>query len=316
MKHLLIFAALLALTGCSISEIEPATPLEEETAGKKIFHAVIDNEECETRVYLDNKIRIRWNAGDLITLFEGTTRNKQYIFLGDDGDNAGDFDLNKSGFGSGNDIDRYYALYPYASSTKYEYGDEEDVPVPDYIKYTLPDTQTYKEKSIGPGANLMVAVTADLDDFDLKFRNVCSYLRVKLYGTGQTVGSVAFKGNNGEALSGIAAITPVYGGEPSISVKGTGTTITLDCGNGVEIAQTKESATEFWLVVPPLNFPNGFTVTVNGFYGGSQDFIITNNLTFLRNKYNTITRELAISSEGTGMGVGNWGNGESVEGQI
>lgn len=310
MNKLYLFAAILLMAGCSQNATDQVTPPITSEEGH-IFHATIEDGE-ESRVYLDSKIRILWNEGDLITLFEGTTRNKQYIFLGEDGDNAGDFDLNKSGFGSGNPIERYYALYPYASTTKYVYGDDEGVA--DYLRYTLPSTQTYKEGSIGANANVMVAVTADLDDFDLLFRNVCSFLRVKLWGAGQTVGSIVFEGNSGEALSGYAAITPVYGGTPALKMIGTGTTLTLNCGDGVEIGTTKETATEFWLVVPPLNFPNGFTLTVNGFYGGSQTYTISNNLTFARNTYNTITRELTIESSGTGMGVGGWGEGSSSSG--
>ena len=302
-------ASLLLLAGCCQNTTDQVTPPTFEEG--HIFHATIEEGE-ESRVFLDSKIRIRWNAEDLITLFEGTTRNKQYIFLGEDGDNAGDFDLNKSGFGSGNPVERYYALYPYASTTKYVYGDDEGVA--DYLRYTLPSTQTYKEGSIGANANVMVAVTADLDDFDLLFRNVCSFLRVKLWGASQTVGSIVFEGNNGEALSGYAAVTPVYGGAPSLRMIGTGTSITLNCGNGVSVGTTKETATEFWLVVPPLNFPKGFTLTVKGFYGGSQTYAIPNNLTFARNTYNTITRELTIANDGTGMGVGGWGEGSSSSG--
>ena len=98
---------------------------------------------------------------------------------------------------------------------------------------------------------------------------------------------------------------------------GTGTSITLDCGDGITIGTTKETATEFWVVIPPLNFSQGFTITVNGFYGGSQSYKISNNLTFVRNTYNTITRELNISSgAGANIGIGNWDNGENIEAEI
>ena len=313
MKRFQLIAALLLMAGCS-SNLD--NEIIEQPVSSRTFHGYIEETEGEgSRVFLDSKMRILWNANDFITLFEGTTRNKQYIFLGDDGDNAGDFDLYKQGFGSGNDIDRYYALYPYASTTKYIFGTDEGVE--DYIRYSFPATQTYKAGSIGKDANVMVAVTADLDDFDLCFRNVCSYLRVKLYGADQTVGSIEFTGNNGEALSGNIAITPVYKGYPSMRMLGTGTSITLDCGDGITIGTTKETATEFWVVIPPLNFSQGFTITVNGFYGGSQSYKISSNLTFVRNTYNTITRELNISSgAGTNIGIGNWDNGENIEAEI
>lgn len=291
----------------------PTPPFEEQPSATEgyTFHATIESDE-DSRVFLDSKIRILWNASDLITLFEGTTRNKQFIFLGDDGDNAGDFELNKSGFGSGNPLDRYYALYPYASTTKYVYGDDEGVE--DYIRYTVPATQTYKAGSVGAGANIMVAVTADLDDFDLMFRNVCSFLRVKLYGADQTVGSITFKPNGSEVVSGYMAITPAYDGVPSFRMLGSGKSLTLDCGKGVDIATDKASATEFWMVVPAQTYAEGITLTVNGFYGGSQTFVFNQSLNFARNTYNTITRELAIEGAATAMGVIGWGSGSDVSG--
>ncbi len=289
-------------------------PAEQPTEGR-VFHATIGEAVGDdTRVYLDSKIRILWNEGDLITLFEGTTRNKQYIFLGEDGDNAGDFDLYKTGFGSGNAIDRYYALFPYASKTKYVYGDAEGVS--DYIRYTVPSTQTYREGSIGANANIMVAMTADLDDFDLLFRNACSYLRVKLWGADQTIGSVTVSSIGGEALAGDMAITPIYGEAPECRMLGTLRSVKLDCGDGVTIGTTKESATEFWLVLPPVTLSRGMTITVTGFYGGSQTYTLeTANLPLKRNTYNTVTREVTISDNGTGMGVGGWGEGSSSEGE-
>lgn len=314
MKCLYFFASLLIFTSCAMSDLETSALITEEQTEGKIFHATIDNDESTTRVYIDENIHILWNAKDKITLFEGTTRNKQYQFMGEDGDNAGEFEFVKAGFGTGNDLDQYFALYPYSSTTKYVYGEDEGVE--DYIRYTMPDEQTYKESSIGENANVMVAVTADLDDFDLRFRNVCSYMRVKLYGADQTVGSVVFQGNNNEKIAGNFAITPVYGSTPQMRVMGTGTSITLNCKDGVKIGSSKENATEFWLVVPPIICSKGYKVTVNGFYGGSQTFEITSSRNFERNKYNTLTRELSITNNGSGMGVGGWGNGESVEGEI
>ena len=291
-SYLCLTVVLSLLSGCSASDLNRDSESAEKIAGGKIFYATIEGDENATKVYLDEQIRMRWNSGDLITLFEGTTRNDAYRFDGEDGENSVEFNPYYVGEESGMDLDRYYALYPYEYTTEYVIGSGEDEN--DFIGYKLLDTQEYKERSVAPKANVMVAVTADLDDVDLRFRNVCSYLCVKLYGADQKVGSVVFQGNNGEAISGYAAITPVYGGAPSISVKGTGTTITLNCGDGVTVGSTKENATEFWIVVPPLTYSKGYKVTVNGYYGGSRSFEITASRTFERNKYNTLTRELVL----------------------
>ena len=291
-RCLFLIAALSSLTGCSVSDLSTDNQSEEIT-GNRNFYATIEGNDNATKVYFDEEIRLRWNEEDLITVFDGTTRNKKYIFLGKDGDNCGEFDWVKSGFGAGNDINCNCAVYPYASTTRCVETNSGDIT---YIKYNLSATQVYKEKSAGKDANVMVAVTANDEDTDLKFKNVCSYLCVKLYGAAQKVGSIVFQGNNNEAITGEAAIVPVYGGEPSLSVNGTGTTITLECEEGVTVGTTKEDATEFWIVVPPLTYSEGYKVTVNGYNGGSQTFVISGSRNFVRNKYNTLTRELTVGN--------------------
>ena len=290
---------MLISIGCSTKMEDPAQTLRK-------FKGTF--EEAETRTYLDNLIRLRWNAGDKITIFEGTTRNKQYVFLGETGDNAGDFDYVKAGFGTGNDVDRHYAIYPYNSGTKlHEDG---------YITYTLPSTQNYAEGSVGLGANPMVAITADLDDYDLIFKNAGSFLCLKLYGAQQTVGSIVLTTNNGESIAGKAFITPHYGSTPDCEMQEVISSVTLACSTGTSIGETKEEATSFWIVIPPVKMQQGLTVTVSGFYGGSQTFAVNSNLEFARNKYKVMERELSIpSNNGNNMGVNGWGsNGNDISG--
>ena len=42
-----------------------------------------------------------------------------------------------------------------------------------------------------------------------------------------------------------------------------GSSITLNCHN-IQLGTTKETATVFWLVVPPTKFTQGFKLTVKG----------------------------------------------------
>lgn len=253
-----------------------ADDVENQAVSKKHFHATIDDES--TRTFVDEKIRLRWTEGDLISLFEGTTRNKQYKFLGETGDNAGDFEDITTGFGSGNDIDRYYAIYPYSSSTKlHEDG---------YITYTFPAEQNYAENSFGLGANPMVAVTSGLDDFDLCFRNAAGYLRLYLYGDDATIKSIKIEGNNSEPLAGKAYITPEFGGFPTTEMAETATTsVTLNCGEGVKIGSTAESSTPFWVVLPPTTFTEGFTLTITDTNDNEFTKSFTSNVNIQRNKY-------------------------------
>ena len=278
-KLLAMVAVLLVAVSCENVSVESVNRNEESS---NVLHAYICD---ESRAYFDEKINTRWNEGDLITVFEGKTRNKKYLFLGKDGDNSGDFENKTTSLGSANRLDNpcYYAVYPYNQSISiHENGT---------LKIYWPEVQNYLAKSAGIGANIMVAATADMEDTDLYFRNVGSYLRVRLYGAGQVVKSLVLEGNGGELLNGEAEVVASYDAAPQGTMLSGGTTLTLDCGEGVAIGATEAEATEFWFVVPEVVMQGGLTLTVNG-DSGSQQYVVNSKVTFARNKYNTMTREL------------------------
>lgn len=302
MKRLLFGLALL-VAGCEAVHEE-----EESIIGHKVFYGSMDDES--SRTFINEKIQLRWVNGDLVTIFEGTTRNQKYINLCETGENMAEFDYVRTGFGSGNDLNplRNYSIYPYTSTNRIS---EEGV-----LTYTFPQSQTYAANSFGPQANPMVAVTADADDTNLRFRNVGAYLRVRLYGVEQTVGSIVVTSKGDEPLAGKALITPTYGGEPTTTMSSTTKSVTLTCADPVTIGTSSEDATAFWIVLPAATYAQGLTITVNGYYGGSQSFEINGPIQFVRNQYKNMTRELTIASSGTGMGLGGWGDGENVEEEI
>ena len=60
-------------------------------------------------------------------------------------------------------------------------------------------------------------------------------------------------------------------------------TITLDCGNGVTLGTTAETATEFWVVVPEITFTNGFYITIIDLSGGKTFIQTKNSISITRN---------------------------------
>ena len=245
---LLPFAILIS--GCNQEELRNS---QLDFQDGRIFTASF--EQNETRTYIENGNLLRWNAGDQISLFDGNTLNRQYKFDGENGDNSGTFSIVSNPFGTGNDLSCHYAVYPYASDVK--------ITESGVITTTLPAEQSYAENSFGLGANTMVAVTKDLDDTFLKFKNVSGYLKLQLYGDDVTVKSITLTGNNNEKLAGPANITHAYGDEPKIIMSDEATSsIILNCGAGVKIGTTIESATVFWITVPPVTFEDGFTITI------------------------------------------------------
>ena len=77
------------------------------------------------------------------------------------------------------------------------------------------------------------------------------------------------KGNNHEKIAGKATLTATYDGIPVVSMTEDATeTITLDGGEkGVKMGISADEATAFWMVLPPVTFEKGITVTVRDMNG-------------------------------------------------
>lgn len=210
-----------------------------------------------SRTYVEDNTYLRWHEDDRLTAFYGNTLNRQYKFKGQTGDNSGSFSHVPSGdLETGNAFDRIYAVYPY----------DETATITDegIISLTLPAVQQYAENSFGKGANTMIAVTENLEDTFLAFKNACGYLKLKLYAPeGGVVKSIEVKGNNNEKIAGNATATMAFGEAPVVTMADDATTsITLDCGDGISLGTTAETATEFWVVIPEVTFTEGITITV------------------------------------------------------
>ena len=253
MKRLL---TLLALVLCSCAE----TFVDEEIARPNNANlpdlTAAFAEEDNTRTYIEDGKYLRWNEDDRLTIFYGNTLNRQYKFNGATGDNSGTFSLVPDGMlGTGNAFDRIYALYPYNADARIS---DEGI-----ISLTLPAVQNYAENSFGRGANTMLAVTENLEDTFLAFKNACGYLKLKLYNAeGATIKSIEVKGNSGERLAGTATATIAFGEAPVLAMADDATTlVTLNCGEGVALGTTAETATEFWVTLPATTFAEGLTIT-------------------------------------------------------
>ena len=246
-------AALVALSACT--EEEPYMEGWKDVH----FDAEIEQQDKDgTRLYVqdeDGVLQLHWTALDEISIFF-STYNEQFIFQGNTADTGGRFDPASSeslgnSFTTGFEIDRYYAVYPYAEATSLSGS---------VLNYEFPATQAYAPDSFGLGASVMVAVTSGPGDRHLTFKTVTGFLKLKIYG-GATIQSIVLRGNDGQILSGPAAITAPYGDVPSTVMTGDGTSITLTCP-GVTTGATKDEATAFWIALPPTDFPNGFTVEI------------------------------------------------------
>ena len=292
----------LLAVSCSVQEMETPTPIP---SGDNVFYASFEsNSAPDTKVYVDKKTVVLdenettefllfWDAEDQISIFNKSTLNQKYEFMGETGDNSGYFKKKADGSGTNTDTDYVCAVYPYQESTSL---DESGV-----LTLTLPEKQTYKKESFGLKANTMVSTTTGESNL-LRFKNVGGYMVFKFYGSGPensdlTIKSIKLEGRNGELLSGEATMTPDIDNEnPTINMASTaGTSITLDCGK--KMGQTEGKATVYWFMVPPTRFTQGFKVTVTD--ENERVFIKETDidLTIERNRASTLSAVQVIFDE-------------------
>ena len=274
-----IASLLLLAAGCAMNDVDNGSTPTLRRGATPVFTSSFEN--AETRTYVDSDLYMYWTADDRLTIFT-TTYNQQYRFDGQTGANGGSFsNVNTGQLVSGNPISTNYGVYPYNASTALTKEEK--------IELELPAVQQYAVNSFGMGANTMVAVTGGTDDFFLPFKNVCGYLVVKLYGD-VTVKKVIFEGNNGEKIAGAATVVASHNANPEITMSAEATTsITVDCGEGVELGKTADTATEFWFVIPPTTFYSGFTIKAIG--GGAMQ--MTKSTTASRTIQRNVVNEMS-----------------------
>ena len=221
MKKSFLLQSLVCLlaVSCSVQEIE--TRDSASTKGDRFYASLESYSEPETRVYVNEDVKVLWEYDDRISIFNNNTLNKQFYFDGETGENSGFFEaISGSGpAGPSEPLAFICAVYPYQNATKIN---KEGI-----MTLTLPEVQAYRKDSFGPGANTMVSST---DDVLLKFKNVGGYLVLNLYGEGVTVSSIKLEGNDNEPISGKASFTPVVGVLPTVTMEKTAwKSITLSC---------------------------------------------------------------------------------------
>lgn len=264
-QYWLTALALAALSACTVQE-----PYNDVTMDEPFLATI---EGADTRTYVDgtgDNVRMHWTAADAINIYGGNADGK-YVFQGETGDRGGSF--GKESAASAVQTTRFYAVYPYDASNQL---------VSDgVLSVTLPAKQKYAEGSFGLGTGWMTAVTADLQDHHLTFKNVMGFLKLRIYG-GAKIDQIVFRGNREEVVSGTATISVAYGEAPAIAMTGTGTTVKLNCSN-VETGAKEADATAFWIALPPMEFPGGFTVEVTDDYGNVTTKTVSNPIRIERN---------------------------------
>ena len=238
MKLLNIFTNILVLSSMAVSVACNET--EERGSEARTINAVIV-QQPDTRTSLNGPdangvYKTVWSPGDQIMAFSGDLACR-YILKSGENTNKGVFE----GYGNSEDLVAVYPLSIGISRTGAT------------IEVGLPEVQEYVSGNIPLGAYPMLGIYGD-ETFS--FRNLCSVLKVPMFGDA-TVKSITFTPNNaGVKASGKAAINVNStqlemddNSKPSVK---------LDCPDVKLSAQP----TDFHFVVPAQIYPGGFTLTI------------------------------------------------------
>ena len=233
------------------------------------FSAKIEDFGAETKTALANGSSVVWSAGDQIAIFQGTEAADTYQV--DEkcvGTTEGRFGIVAKGESLAGDVfDANIAIYPYQAGLTVTPVVEDGQPTAYQITgVTIPSVQTYTANTFSNGSFLMAAVTDDLTDHTLSFKNLCGALKLQLKGTCK-VKSISLQGNDGEPLSGDAIVTiHPDGSTPKLEMSAQASTIvTLDCASGFQLNEA--IATDFIIAIPPTAFDKGFTATITDVQG-------------------------------------------------
>ena len=275
MKKLFYILPSMALlfSACQQAELPKALETMDPT---DIVYATIED-ATDTKTSLDGE-KVVWTSGDEIVAFMGKTLRRKYVVSSETvGTNDGSFvrDNEYEHIGASETISHNVAFYPFAEITCKSEGQTYTLE-----NITLPSVQTYAPDSFGSNSFPMMAVSADTEDADFRFKNLCGALKLQLQGEG-TITSITIKGNCDETLAGSASVTMSRSEEPFISLASDGSKeVTLDCGEGVSL--NADTPTSFLISLPPTVFNSGFTVTVTDTWGRSNEFSTTRENVILR----------------------------------
>ena len=249
----------IAFGGCQTA-IEETLPVEDCV----VFSATMEALDGSTKTAMTTQRQVVWSKGDQVAIFYGD--NVADLYQIDDkcaNTQEGEFTRVEDN-APGERLDVTVALYPYADNLSIEKISAEDSNVDEYeiSGFVLPERQTYCADSFGEGTFPMAAIT-DVNSQSFSFKNLLGALKLQLVGT-ELVKSIKIKGTNGERLSGAATITVYSDGQaPLVNMSDeNGTYVILDCGDGVQLNESK--VTTFIIALPPVKFNNGFIAEVYG----------------------------------------------------
>ena len=237
MKLLNIFTNILVLSSMAVSVACNET--EERGSEARTINAVIVQPDTRTSLNgpdANGVYKTVWSSGDQIMVFSGDLACR-YILKSGENTNKGVFE----GYGNSEDLVAVYPLSIGISRTGAT------------IEVGLPEVQEYVSGNIPLGAYPMLGIYGD-ETFS--FRNLCSVLKVPMFGDA-TVKSITFTPNSAGVKASGKAVINVNSTKLEMD-DNSKPSVKLDCPDVKLSAQP----TDFHFVVPAQIYPGGFTLTI------------------------------------------------------
>ena len=237
MKLLNIFTNILVLSSMAVSVACNET--EERGSEARTINAVIVQPDTRTSLNgpdANGVYKTVWSSGDQIMVFSGDLACR-YILKSGENTNKGVFE----GYGNSEDL---VAVYPLSIGFNRTGAT---------IEVGLPEVQEYVSGNIPLGAYPMLGIYGD-ETFS--FRNLCSVLKVPMFGDA-TVKSITFTPNNAGVKASGKAVINVNSTQLEMD-DNSKPSVKLDCPDVKLSAQP----TDFHFVVPAQIYPGGFTLTI------------------------------------------------------
>ena len=258
-------SALLLVSSCAKEELRKNV----NTGDGKVFTAVISQNLTKTTI--TSEYKVNWVEGDQIDI------NGSIFSATPDASDATKATFTKV---SGSDpTPNYTAVYPASIMVG--------------TQATLPATQTYAAGKF----NAPMCAMSSTESFE--FKNFCGVLCFALKGTDK-VKSIAVTAN--EQLCGpfefVDATSISFGDENK------GYTVTLDCGEGVQLSSTE--STNFYIYLPPATYTSGMKIVATDTEGKTFKKTTTKSAEITENNIYTFnwTATFAAATKGTAKRTG------------
>ncbi len=253
MKKICVLAGAAIMSLFSCQKNQPSEPYQKSV--NDIIYASVED-DCSSRTSIADGNNIVWSEGDCVISFMKKTLGCKYrVTTESAGSKSAEFTRVGLDYGESTPLNHNVSYYPYDAAVVCAASAEGSSYT---LSVTFPETQQYVSGGFAGNSFPMTAVS---DDNNLTFKNVCGLLKLQLKGV-QKVASIKVQGNTTEKLSGAAVVTAYADGSvPSIEMSSSAmNSAVLNCSPSVQLSESQ--ATDFYVILPPVEFSEGFSVTV------------------------------------------------------